>query len=241
MSTTTAKKKAATRKRTISDGSVKTTTRKKAPAKIEDKTVSIPAPNFETRLFTIRGTSPFVQHRFSEKARNAMREAQEAGSAAKKGKKRQPRDFKADYEGAQYKTKKGKNGIPAAAFRNAMVSACKIVGFHMTKGKLAIFVEADDYDKDDNTGLVLFTKGEPEYHEGAVRNATGVADLRARPMWEPGWEMDVRIRYDADMFTELDVTNLLLRAGLQVGVGEGRADSKSSCGCGWGMFEIKGN
>jgi len=32
--------------------------------------------------------------------------------------------------------------------------------------------------------------------------------------------------------------NLLHRAGLQVGIMEGRPDSKDSCGCGWGTFKI---
>jgi hypothetical protein len=47
------------------------------------------------------------------------------------------------------------------------------------------------------------------------------------------------VRFDADQFTLRDIANLLLRAGMQVGVGEGRPDSKKSCGMGWGTFEIK--
>ena len=46
------------------------------------------------------------------------------------------------------------------------------------------------------------------------------------------------IRWDADQFTLDDVTNLLSRVGLQVGIGEGRPDSKNSAGMGWGLFEI---
>jgi hypothetical protein len=60
-------------------------------------------------------------------------------------------------------------------------------------------------------------------------------------MWEPGWEATVRIRFDADLFTITDVANLLRRAGLQVGVGEGRPDSKKSAGMGWGIFDISEN
>ena len=57
-------------------------------------------------------------------------------------------------------------------------------------------------------------------------------------MFREGWEADVRIRYDGDQFTASDVVNLLARAGLQVGIGEGRPDSKKSTGMGWGLFEI---
>jgi hypothetical protein len=59
-------------------------------------------------------------------------------------------------------------------------------------------------------------------------------------MWRPGWEAKVRIRFDGDQFTLTDVTNLLMRVGLQVGIGEGRPDSKMSTGMGWGMFEVLG-
>jgi len=37
------------------------------------------------------------------------------------------------------------------------------------------------------------------------------------------------------------LTNLLARAGLQVGIGEGRPDSKNSAGMGWGLFQIEEN
>jgi hypothetical protein len=57
-------------------------------------------------------------------------------------------------------------------------------------------------------------------------------------MWEPGWEAIVRIHYDADRFTVQDVANLLLRAGMQVGVGEGRMSSPHCVGLNWGCFTL---
>jgi len=57
-------------------------------------------------------------------------------------------------------------------------------------------------------------------------------------MWDEGWEAQVRVRYDADQFTLEDLANLLARVGVQVGLGEGRPDSKSSAGMGWGTFMI---
>lgn len=200
--------------------------------------VTIGAPKFKTVSFTIRGTAPYVQNKFSNKAREQMKETQMAGPTGKKGKKREAKDFQACYEAALHRATGGQIGIPAPGFRAAMISACRLVGFQMTKAKLAFFVEADDFDNEDGTPLVLITKGEPIYHEAAVRNETGVPDIRPRPMWKQGWEAEVRIKFDEDMFTVTDVANLLLRAGLQVGIGEGRPDSKKSCGMGWGTFEI---
>jgi len=209
-------------------------------AKTEQHTSVIQAPKFQTATFTIIGTAPYVQNKFSQKAREAMHEKQAAGSQGKKGKTRTAKDFKECCEHAKHLTANGVCGIPAPAFRNAMISACRTVGFKMTLAKLSVFIEADDFDADDGTPLVLFKKGKPRYTELAVRNQTGVCDLRARPMWDAGWEADLRVRFDADQFGIDDVANLLLRVGQQVGIGEGRPDSKNSCGMGWGLFAVKG-
>jgi hypothetical protein len=102
---------------------------------------------------------------------------------------------------------------------------------------MSVFVVADGYDEEGN-GLVKITKGQPHMDVRAGRNANGGTDLRARPMWQEGWRARLTIRWDADQFTASDVVNLLARAGLQVGVGEGRPDSKMSAGCGWGQFTV---
>jgi len=207
--------------------------------KVEKQTrVEITPPNFQIAEFTIKGTSPYVQSKWSKKAKEEMKSKQEAGSTAKKGTKRAAKDFDECYKQAQYIAKEGWHGIPAPNFRNAMISACKMVGFQMTRAKLSIFVLSDGYDTDENAPLVKITKGKPFKFEAMVRNATGVADIRIRPMWDEGWEANLRIRYDADQFTLEDVANLLMRAGVQVGVGEGRPGSSKSNGLGWGMFEI---
>lgn len=200
--------------------------------------VTIAAPRFQTALFTIRGTAPYVQNKFSQKALQQIREQQAAGSTARKGKLREAKDFEASFQQATHRMADGSYGIPAPGIRAAMVSACRIVGYAMTRAKLGFFVEPDGFDVGDGTPLVRITKGEPVYHEAAVRNESGVVDLRARPMWHPGWEASVRVSYDADMFTLEDIANLLLRAGQQVGIGEGRPDSKRSCGMGWGLFTL---
>ena len=208
-------------------------------AKATNEHVTIPAPNFSIAEFHIVGAAPYVQNKFSQKARNIMRSAQEAGPQGKKGLKREAKDFEACFQGAMHKAKGGWHGIPAPAFRNAMISACRVVGFKMTHAKLSVFIEADGFDSDDGTPLVKITKGSPVYHEASVRNDSGVCDIRARPMWREGWEAKLRIRYDADQFSLSDISNLLARAGMQVGVGEGRPDSKDSAGLGWGLFTLR--
>lgn len=198
--------------------------------------VVISPPNMMYATVHIRGTSPYVQHAFSQKAQLQMEETQRAGTQAKSRKKRDARDFDADYKAAMHISTEGWHGIPAPAFRNAAIDTCRLVNFVMTRAKLSLFIEADGYDEVDGTPLVKL-KGEPRIHKGWGRNANGGADLRWRPMWED-WEAWVRLRWDGDQFSASDVFNLFARAGLQVGIGEGRASSPNSNGLGWGFWEI---
>lgn len=201
--------------------------------------ITITPPNFGTAELTIIGTAPYVQARFSAKAMQAMRVKQAAGSTAgsRRG-NRTARDFDADLRDAQHLSSEGWIGIPAAALRNAAIDVCRMAGFKMTLAKMSIFVEADGNDQVDGAPLVKLIAGAPERTEMAVRNATGVADIRVRPMWRE-WSAKVRIRFDADQFTLSDVVNLIARAGMQVGIGEGRPFSKDSNGLGYGLFRIE--
>ncbi len=200
--------------------------------------VVIEPPKFETAAIKIVGISPYVQNKFSAKAREMMKQKQALGDLAKKNRKREAKDFEQTYKDAIHVSREGWYGIPAPSFRNAMISACRIVGFKMTLAKLSVFVEADGFDVDEGTPLVKIN-GTPRVHEALVRNETGVADVRWRPMWEE-WSAVVRLRWDATQFSTADIANLLHRAGMQVGIGEGRPDSKNSAGQGWGMFVIEG-
>jgi hypothetical protein len=202
------------------------------------KPLTISPPNFQVAQVRIVGTAPLVQNKFSAKARAQMRATQEAGPQAKKGTKKEPKDFNAAFQGAIHRSPEGEYGVPAPAFRNAMIDACRAVGFKMTHAKMFVFVDADFFDVDDGTPLVKLEAGEPEYHEMAVRNDSGVADIRPRPMWRE-WAITLRIRFNADQFSAADVINLLQYAGIGVGIGEGRPFSKNSAGMGWGTFRIE--
>lgn len=202
----------------------------------QSETVTIKAPRIQTASFRLIGTAPYVQARFSAKAMQAMADKMTAGSTAQGKRVREARDFDEDYKQAMHVSMDGWHGIPAGAFRQAMISACRLVGFKMTLAKLSVFVEADGFDAVDGIPLVRID-GEPERIDMAVRNATGVADIRVRPMWRE-WACDLRVSYDTDQFTLQDVSNLLTRVGIQVGIGEGRPDSRQSAGLGWGLFRI---
>lgn len=206
--------------------------------KIKTEVIQITAPNIKTAQLKIIGTAPYVQLRFSEKAMRMMQEKMEAGGTAKSKKQRAARDFDDDFKQALHVSEEGWHGIPAPAFRNAMVDACRLVNFKMTLAKLSIFVTHDGLDAVDSAPLIRI-EGTPVKMVSSVRNATGVADLRVRAKFFP-WSAVLNVQYDADQFTVTDVANLLARAGMQVGIGEGRPNSKASCGMGFGTFIVEG-
>jgi hypothetical protein len=198
--------------------------------------IRVTRPRLRIAAIQIKGIAPYVQHAFSEKQRKAMEETQRQGQQARGKRTRVPKDFEAVYEAAKHYAREGWIGIPAPAFRNACIDACRLVGFKMTHAKCSIFIEPDGFDRNDGTPLVRI-QGEPRIHEASVRNESGVADIRWRPMWEQ-WGAIVNVQWDEDQFSATDVLNLMLRAGLQVGIGEGRPYSPNSNGMGWGRFEV---
>lgn len=207
--------------------------------------VTITAPNFQTVEVTVRGITPMVQLAFGEKARNQIREKQAAGSTAKRG-KREAKDFDAAFQQAIHRSREGWCGVPASALRAALIRACSLNDIAMTLAKLCVFIVGDGYSATEGTPLIrLFrinedgeeVNDEPHHVEHMVKNATGVSDIRVRAMYDEDWRARIRVQFDADRFTTTDIANLLMRAGLQVGVGEGRPSSPKSCGMGWGQFE----
>jgi len=200
--------------------------------------VTIKPPNLQTARFEIVGTAPLVIHRFAAKAKAMMMAKMEAGSTAKKGKAREAFDKDAAYEGARYRAKAGWDGFNAAAIRAAMISACRLVGFKMTLAKLSVFVVPDGWDAVEPQIPLVKIEGKPRLLESVARVETGQCYITVRPCFDE-WSAAVTIRFDGDQFTVADISNLLARVGAQVGIGEGRADSKNSPGMGWGSFTLK--
>jgi len=147
---------------------------------IKEETCVISAPKFGTVKFIIEGTAPLVIERFSKKAELMAKMAE--GSSAKNKKERSARDYDKEAEEARYRSPDGWEGMNAAAFRAAMISACRLVGFKMTLAKLSTFIEADGFDKNDGVPLVR-VYGESHTYTAHTRNATGVVDVRSRPMY----------------------------------------------------------
>lgn len=212
---------------------------KKESPPTEKKQVTISAPKFQTAVFEIIGTAPLVIHRFSIKTKEELKRKMETGKAASSKKNREAKLTDDLYEEARYKSEEGWDGFHAGAIRAALISACRLVGFKMTLAKLSIFVVQDGWDITEPQIPLIRINGEPVKQEDMARVETGAPYVTVRAAFH-NWSAKVKIRWDTDQFTIDDVYNLLYRVGLQVGICEGRPDSKKSAGMGWGTFDVKG-
>lgn len=200
--------------------------------------ISIVEPNFQKVKLKIVGDAPIMTHKFSKKVAEKIEAKQTSKETV--ARKRDPKDYKAEFNGARYVSSKGWDGFPASALRNAMIAACRHVeGLQMTKAKGIVFIEAQGYDREKGEPLVRIQGCKPVHDTRPARLESGVCDLRNRPRYD-GWFAEVTIEFDADTMTATDVANLLVRAGKQVGLCEGRPNSSNSNGIGFGTFRVEG-
>ena len=199
--------------------------------------VTIKAPDFQVAEFEIEGIAPLVIHRFSKKTQEEMKQKMEEGKSASSKKNREAKSTDSIYEESRYVSKEGWDGFHAGAIRSAMISACRLVNFKMTLAKLSVFVIQDGWDAKEPQIPLIRIYGDPVKQEDMARVETGQPYVTIRAAYH-NWKAKVRIRWDNDQFVIGDIFNLLTRVGLQVGICEGRPDSKKSTGMGWGLFKV---
>jgi len=216
-------------------------------AKVKTQTVIIRHLNFGIAEFLVRGErdTPIVVHRFSKKIADQISQKMQTGKPSSSKKNREAKNFHDTFNEARYRSPEGWDGFKATAVRNSLISACRLVNFKMTLAKLSLFALEDGRDALEPQVPLIRLYGESpdepcdpvEQHDFA-RVETGQPYITVRAAYF-NWSAKVRIRFDADQFTLQDVTNLMMRVGMQVGWGEGRPDSKNSPGLGWGLFSIE--
>src|SRR5262249_29159246 len=135
----------------------------------------------------IRGLTPVIPHKWSEKSKMLM--PGHPNNATVKGKKG-TRNPKEEADGCLYKLPDGRLGLPATAFKAAIVDACRFFSApSMRECKLIIFIEGIGPDQ-----LVPVECDEMILREDTPRNANGSADLRYRHMLV-GWSATLRVRF----------------------------------------------
>lgn len=201
--------------------------------------VTIAPPARAEAMFNIEGDAPLVINCFSTRQITDMREKQKEGGTAQARKVRKPKDFDALFEEARHRSVEGWDGFPAMGLQQAMIAGCRSTDLKMVRAKVAFSVKPDGFNRESGVGLVRIRGVKPIACEHNVRLPTGVADIRARAMYLPGWKAQVHLVFDKNLLRLEDVANLLQYGGL-AGLCEGRPNSKNSAGMGWGTFLIKG-
>lgn len=209
------------------------------PKAMPKKSLVIAPPKFQRGEFHLIGTAPLVIHRMSAKLKQQFKAKMEEGKSASSKKNREARLTDDLFQEARYRSPEGWDGVHAGAFRNGMISVCRLVNFKMTLAKLSLFIEQDGWDAAEPQIPLVRIIGEARKQEDIARTETGQPYICVRAAYFP-WEIDLRVRWDADQFSINDVANLLMRVGKQCGIGEGRPDSPNSAGMGWGLFDLKG-
>jgi len=180
-----------------------------------------------TIALSIVSTTPMIQHRWSEKARQQMRDKH----AGKKTRTRDIRDPQAEFEAASYRTEDGQYGIPAMALKSSVIgSAHKDLGIEKTLVRKSLFLRCDD-----PNGVLPIKCAEPAMREDTVRVGASGTDLRYRPEFKE-WTCRVTFEIDAELLQVDDLVALINRAGFGVGIGEMRPEK----GGDYGRFRTDG-
>lgn len=182
----------------------------------------------EIAVVEIKGTAPLIVHRWSEKARTMMLDAQQGRKTPK-----QLKDPQADYESSMYKFEDGSAGFPVMAFKSATVKGGgRLFGkaVKMTELRQLLIFLANGVGTD-GTQLVSI-KGEPTMREDMVRVGMGTADIRYRAEYRD-WTAQLRIEFVPSVI-DFDSVVALVDAGGTNGIGEWRPEKSGS----YGTYEV---
>ena len=169
----------------------------------------------------IVGTSPLIQHQWSEKPLKMMRDKH----AGKKTRNREVRNPEQEGNDAAYRTQKGGFGIPAMALKSAIITAAhKDIGIEKTLVRKSLFLQCDD-----PGGVLAMECAEPVIKEDHVRVGQGSTDLRYRPYFYE-WAVMFTVEMDASGLQLGDLITLIDRAGFGVGIGEWRPEKGGESG-----------
>ncbi len=194
--------------------------------KKQEEVIVIPKIEIDVVKFKVRGITPLIVSKFSEKAKQMMLDKQM--KKANTGK--EAKDPQQQYEESIYRFSDGKRtGFPAVGFKAAMVRAGKQLGMTMTdlRGRFHVMAEEND---------LIALNGEPHIREDMVRLATGVADVRFRGEYSIGWTAEITIQYFKNAISKEQLAQLVVLAGFSCGIGEWRPE-KSNSGS-YGLFEL---
>ena len=189
--------------------------------KTTDQPIELPAMNIKLAEIFLVGDSPLISHKWSEKSKKEIRDKQQKKAKTAKD----IRDPNAEFEDSLYHIEGGGYGFPAVAFKAAAVNACSHVdGITKVHARGAFHIMCE---------LVTIEGDKPIQREDMVRVGMGVADLRYRGEFKK-WHCKIPVRYNANVLSLEQITNIFDTAGFSTGVGEWRPQKNGD----YGMFHV---
>ena len=213
--------------------------------------VEIRPIELQTVKLRLVGDTPLIMHKWSEKAKREMLEAQMGKS---KGKKKAPKNPVRDFIDSMYwiehepkltddmtpeeceeefvkAIEKGARfGFPATAFKKAACSAAYRMGWSKDKVTLygAFWIEGDE------DGLVEIKSDTPIMREDPVKISL-TSDLRYRGEFR-NWYADITMKYNVNgQYSLENILTMLNAGGFTCGAGEWRTEKAGDRG----MFHIE--
>lgn len=199
----------------------------------------IPELSVQVLQVTIRGITPLVIRAWDQKTMQQLGDKQK-GVKTPRGRKAE--DPNETFNNARYISTDGWDGIPASAFKAALVDAVSCLDlpkteFSMTLAKKTFFIASEGVCRVSGRDLVRIHGKKPEVYSLMQPTSGGGPYMSYRPMYRD-WECTLRIQYNGARIDGQGVLNLVANAGHFVGVGEHRPSAKESKTGTFGRFEI---
>jgi hypothetical protein len=177
----------------------------------------------------VKGITPLISHKWSEKALKQMRDKQFGKQVSTKHAPKNPEE---EAEQALYRLGDGSYAFPATAFKAAAVNACSLFGKDVAKvvTKQVLHVVGEGPEQ------LVKIEGEKHLREDTPRISMGKVDLRYRYQIWP-WSAILTVRFLPQVLSA-DSLVALIDAGGRGGIGDWRPSApKSSTGT-YGQFVV---
>lgn len=180
---------------------------------------------------SIKGITPLIVHRFSEKAKKQIEDKQQKKAKEPRGARNPTAEYRASFYmiKGEPDTAKAQYGIPAIWFKQAAIYACTYLDLTKVaaRGAFHILGEVE--------GLIPLKYKSIRMREDYVTIGQGTRDIRYRGEFS-GWSCKLRIRYNGTVFSAEQIINLINMGGFCSGLGEMRPSQQ--CSDQYGMYEV---
>lgn len=206
-----------------------------ATTKKETEIIAIPAIDIRNATITLKGDSPLIVHKWSEKAKKMMLDKQMKVATTKGHDAKDPfADFvdtiyflsgkpeRATPEVFEEALSNGARfGFPSVGVKASAVSA----GFRAGVTKNLVSMNGAFHIDEEYVEI----KGVPQIREDMVRIGMGTADIRYRAEF-PEWSTTFVVKYNAGVISLAQLCNLFNLGGFAVGIGEWRPEKGGTYG-----------